>query len=148
MYLSANEISSADDIIGKTLYGNTAVPVKRLALDSAPVAWTVPAGAAVGIVYSYLMPRPPERQGLYWMFYDPTGSPYYAEHQPGRFSFEALHAQGVKTTEEKLQAEIEKNKPLEDKLIDAGKWIAVAAIGAFAVVQLLPKLLSKSQSST
>jgi hypothetical protein len=140
------DIVGVDEIIGKTLFAQTAVPVKWLASDAAPVAWTVPAGQPVGVVYSYLMPLQSGRTNLYWMFR--SGAEYYAEHVPGRFSFEALRSQGVITTEEQIQKQIEENKPWEDRLIDAGKWIAIAAIVVFAGVQLIPKLFASSQQSS
>ena len=145
---AANEIVGADEIVGKTLFGRTEVPVKRLPLDSARVEWTVPVGQAVGVVYSFLMPLESGRANLYWMFYDPTGHAYYAEHLPGRFSFEALRAQGVITTEEEIERQIEENKPWEDKAIDALKWVAIIGIVVFAGVQLVPKLFSPSQQSS
>jgi len=149
MYLSRamdlGEVTSAAEIVGKTLYGITAVPVKRLASDAAPVAWTVPAGGQVGIVYSYLMPRE-GRTNLWWAFMDPTGHEYYAEHLTGRYDFQALRGQGVKTTEERIAEEAEANKPLEDKIIDAVKGLAIVGIAAFAAVQLIPRFFSSSTS--
>ena len=146
MYLQSpalgQEVTSAAEIIGKTLYALTAVPVKRLASDAASVAWTVPAGGQVGIVYSYLMPRPGTRVNLWWAFIDPTGNEYYAEHLTGRYYFQALRGQGVLTTEERIAKEAEENKPLEDKIIDAVKGLAIVGIVAFAAVQLIPKFFS------
>jgi hypothetical protein len=145
--LGAEDIVSVDAIIGKTLYGREDVALKRIASDNAASVGSTPVGTPVGIVYSYLLPGP-GRSSLYWMFLDDSGNAYYAEHQPGRFSFESLRAQGVLTTEEQIQAEIEKNKPWEDKVIDAGKWIAIVAVVGFVAVQLVPKLFSTpSQSS-
>jgi len=145
--IGAGEITSVDAVIGRTLYGLQDVELKRIAADAAPSIGSAPAGTPVGVVHSYLLPGS-GRSSLYWMFLDQGGNAYYAEHATGRFDFDALHAQGVLTTEEQIEAEAEKNKPLEDKLIDAGKWIAIAALVVFAGVQLVPKLFSSSSSQS
>lgn len=139
MRLAGGEMTGVDEVIGKTLYGLTDVPYKQFASDSARVAGVFAAGSPVGVVYSYLMPGP-GRSHLWWVFVDQMGNNYYAEHLEGRYSFEALRSQGVKTTEERIQEQVEANKDWTDKAIDAGKQIALIAILVFAGVQLAPVL--------
>lgn len=140
-------VFTIDDIIGKTLFALSAVPIKRVALDSFAVAWTVPPGQAVGVVDTYFLAQPGSgRTNMWWGFLDVNQIPFYAEHVAGRFDLTALVAQGVQTTEQKIQAALDANKSLEDKIIDALKSIAILGVIVFAGVQLLPKLFLTTTS--
>lgn len=74
----------------------------RFPSDSYPVLATIQPGQIVGVVYSYLIPRPElGRAYLWWVFLDDNGVEYYAEHRPGVFDTKFLMGQGVRTTGEK-----------------------------------------------
>lgn len=106
------KIYSADQVVGKTLFAVVNIPIKRIASASAPVVYTAAPGTAVGRVYSWVMDGPT----LYWQFYDANGKAYYAKHQTGIFSVEALQQQGAMTIEEIKQAADEQNKPWYEQL--------------------------------
>lgn len=102
------DIISADQVIGKTLFTRTSVPLKRYAQANAPVVFTVKPGQAVGKVYSWVNDGPV----LYWAFYDEKGVPYYAEHKVGRFSVDALQQQGTQTLEDIKEAQQQAENPV------------------------------------
>ncbi len=135
-----DQIYSAADIVGKTLYGQSPIQIKRLPADSATVVYTAGTGQALGVVYSYLLPGP-DRKSLYWMFKDSGGKPYYSAHAPGAYSLSALKSQGVLTVKEKAQ-ELEKaNESTGDKIIGGVKTVALIIGAAIVLKALLPDLL-------
>lgn len=123
----------ATDIIGKTLQARTAVDIKRLPEDAAPVVYSVKAGDSVGVVESYINPKPGRNIGLYWQFSDGNRS-YYAEHRVGRFNVQNLQTQGAVSLEDQQKAEEEKNLSLFDRI---GRYITYigAALAAFVLIR-------------
>ena len=133
---------NAQDIIDKSLTAQTPVQLKRLPSDSAPVVYTVAAGAPVGTVFSYLMPSN-DRRRLYWMFKDEKGKPYYAENSEGRYKISALKAQGVITTEDKTKAEQLANEPIKDTITRTATRLVLIAAAAYVAAKVLPNMFKK-----
>ncbi len=96
---------SAADIVGKTLYAASKVPIVRLPFDDETPTRFVERGQIVGVVWTYFEPKA-GRSTLYWGFKDPYGNSYYAPHKSQYYSTQKLREQGVKTLAEK---EAEKN---------------------------------------
>jgi len=129
---------NAADIVGKTLYSKTSVPLKRLPEDSAPTIYTVQPGSVVGIVNSYINPKQGRNVNLYWQFSDGQRS-FYAEHLIGRFDTKSVELQGATSLEDqKEQAEIAA-ETLTDKI---GKYVSYIAAG-FGLFILLRDQLKK-----
>lgn len=133
---------NAAAIVGKTLRANTAVQLKRLPADSAPVIFTVKAGQPVGTVFSYILPGT-NNSRLYWMFKDETGRNYYAEHQEGRFNISALKEQGVPTTQQETTAAAQANEPITKFIERNITKIALIAAGALVLKSVIPGLLKR-----
>jgi len=127
---------SAAQIIGKTLVGRTAVPITRLPVDGAPTVFTTAPGQSIGTVQTYLAPGN-NRSNLYWAFMDSNGRPYYAEHIPGRFDFEVLKSQGLKTLEERKKEQEEAAKPLSQKIMDTVTKFVLIGAGAYLLGKLI-----------
>lgn len=101
----SENIFSADQIVGKSLFAKKKVVLKRLPSDDAATIYTVPSGTAVGVVYSWVGGG---SSPLWWQFLDENKKAYYAKHETGTFSIEALKEQGALDVKE--QAEEEKKK--------------------------------------
>ena len=106
---TGDNLFNADQIIGKSLIAKKAVKLYRTADDSTKVIYTVPAGSPVGVVYSWIGGN---AAPLYWAFYDAQQKPYYAKHEPGMFSVQALEDQGALNVKE--QTEEAKKKEAEN----------------------------------
>jgi hypothetical protein len=116
---------NAEDIVGKTLYAKTAVPLKRRPEDTGEIIFTVDPGKIVGVVDAYINPKAGRNKNLYWQFSD--GSRYfYAEHIVGRFDLSKLQVQGTKSLEEEREEEKEAAMTLTDKI---GRWLGYAGVG-------------------
>ncbi|MEL6355978.1 MAG: hypothetical protein AAFQ37_03495 [Bacteroidota bacterium] len=116
------------DLIGKTLHAKTSVPIKRWPEDDSPIIRTVPAGATVGVIYSWLNVKP-GRSRLHFQFMDQEGRSYYVEFISGRFNLTALRSQGVQSIEEQNEA----NKPFLERTV--GKLVAGGlGLGAIYVI--------------
>jgi len=124
---------NAADIIGKTLYAKTSVPLKRNPDDSASVVYTVRPGGTVGIVNSYILSKPGRNQNLYWQFSDGTNN-FYAEHLIGRFDTKSVEVQGATSLEDQQEAAAEAAETWVDK---AGKYIGYigGAVGLFILLR-------------
>jgi hypothetical protein len=129
---------NAADIIGKTLYAKTSVPLKRNPDDSAAVVYTVSPGGTVGIVNSYILSKPGRNQNLYWQFSDGTNS-FYAEHLIGRFDTKSVEVQGATSLEDQQAAAADAAESWADK---AGKYVSYLAAG-FGLFILLRDQLKK-----
>jgi hypothetical protein len=129
----------ASDIIGKTLQARTTVEIKRYPEDAAPVVYTVKPGAVVGVVESYINPKPGRNVGLYWQFSDGNRS-YYAEHRVGRYNVENLETQGAISLEDQKEAQEEANMSLYDRI---GRWVGYIGAGLAAFVLIRDQLLKK-----
>lgn len=86
---------SADQVVGYTLYARTRVPIKSEPSDAAEAIGEILPGRAVGVVRSWIDPKPGRNANLYWQFQGSNGALYYAEHRQGRFSETALADQGA-----------------------------------------------------
>jgi hypothetical protein len=126
----------ADQVIGKTLIGIEPVKIVRIPNDAAPAVFTTATGQPIGTVQTYLAPSA-NRSNLYWGFIDSNGRPYYAEHRPGRFDFEALKGQGLKTLEERKQEQEEKAKPLSQKIMDTVTKFVFIGAAAYLLGKLI-----------
>lgn len=141
-YIGQSDIYSADQVIGKTLFAVANVPIKRQPSAAAPVVYTAAPGSSVGRVYSWVMDGPT----LYWQFLDANGKPYYAKHQTGIFSVDALQQQGAMTLEQIKQAADEQNKSWWESLfggIGSGAkgivTVGALVVGAFLLERLTRK---------
>jgi hypothetical protein len=129
---------NAADIIGKTLYAKTSVPLKRNPDDSAAVVYTVSPGGTVGIVNSYILSKPGRNQNLYWQFSDGNKS-FYAEHLIGRFDTKSVEVQGATSLEDQQEAAAAAAETWTDKV---GKYVSYLAAG-FGLFVLLRDQLKK-----
>jgi hypothetical protein len=124
---------NAADIIGKTLYAKTSVPLKRNPDDSATVVYTVAPGGTVGIVNSYILSKPGRNANLYWQFSDGNNN-FYAEHLIGRFDTKTVEIQGATSLEDQQQAAAAAAETWTDKI---GKYIGYigGAVGLFILLR-------------
>jgi hypothetical protein len=129
---------NAADIIGKTLYAKTSVPLKRNPDDNAAVVYTVSPGGTVGIVNSYILSKPGRNANLYWQFSDGNNN-FYAEHLIGRFDTKSVEVQGATSLEDQQEAAAAAAETWADK---AGKYISYLAAG-FGLFVLLRDQLKK-----
>lgn len=129
---------SAADIIGKTLYAKTAVPLKRLPEDSGSLIYTVPAGSVVGVVNSYILPKPGRNANIYWQFSDGSRN-FYAEHLIGRFDTKTVELQGSVSLEDQAAAAEAAAEGITDKI---GRYVSYIAAG-FGLFVLLRDQLKK-----
>jgi hypothetical protein len=129
---------NAADIIGKTLYAKTSVSLKRLPEDNASVVYTVSPGGVVGIVNSYILPKPGRNANLYWQFSDGTKS-FYAEHLIGKFDTKSVEVQGATSLEDQQEAAAAAAESWTDKV---GKYVSYLAAG-FGLFVLLRDQLKK-----
>lgn len=129
---------NAADIIGKTLYAKTAVPLKRNPDDSGAVVYTVSPGGTVGIVNSYILSKPGRNANLYWQFSDGNNN-FYAEHLIGRFDTKSVEVQGATSLEDQQAAAADAAESWADK---AGKYVSYLAAG-FGLFILLRDQLKK-----
>jgi hypothetical protein len=133
---------NAAQIVGKTLYGFTPIALKRFPEDAAPVIYTVPEWAPVGIVDSYLLPKA-GRANLYWSFKDQNGKFYYAEHKPGRFDIKAIAAQGGTTTEQLIKDQAKANETTKDFISRNLQTIGIIAAVAYLFKEPIANLFKK-----
>lgn len=129
---------NAADIIGKTLYAKTSVPLKRNPDDSAAVVYTVSPGGTVGIVNSYILSKPGRNKNLYWQFSDGNKN-FYAEHLIGRYDTKSVEVQGATSLEDQQEAAAAAAETWTDKI---GKYVSYLAAG-FGLFVLLRDQLKK-----
>jgi len=124
---------NAADIIGKTLYAKSSVSLKRLPEDNASVIYTVSPGGVVGIVNSYILPKPGRNANLYWQFSDGNKN-FYAEHLIGKFDTKSVEVQGATSLEDQQEAAAAAAESWLDK---AGKYIGYigGAVGLFILLR-------------
>lgn len=148
--MASADLYSAADILEQTLIAKTDVPVYYSVPrdgDGALPNAVVKSGNPVGVVYSWIGPDP---QGLgianlWWMFYGPNGTYYYAEHIPGRYDVSALKQQGILTAEQEAAAAAaaaaDASKSWYEKLFDDVKPVLYTGIAVFAGIMVLTKVL-------
>jgi len=148
-----SDLYSAGDVLDKTLYALTVVPI----YDGVPDGTYKPtqiahvnSGQPVGVVYSWIDADPSKnRNNIWWMFYGSAdGKYYYAENVKGYYDASALQAQGVLTVEQQIQAKQEADKPwytqLSDKLIPT---IAGVVIGSVLITAVVHGVFSKRSNN-
>ena len=118
---------NASDIVGKTLYAKTEVPLFRAI--GGPIIYTVKPGEMVGTVTSWI-DAVPGRNPLIWEFEDNNKRTYYAEHKIGRYSTTALQSQGAQTVQQQQAAAAAAAQTTGDKIMGLVKWAVI--IGAVA----------------
>lgn len=135
---------SADQIIGKTLQAVSAVPIRRAAMDSSPVVYTVPNGQPVGVVNSFLLPKP-GRNSLYWEFKDAAGRFYYTPQLPGLYNVKNLENQGAITVREATAAAAAAANPpgITDFIQKNLRFIVIVAGIAIIAKTVLPELIRR-----
>jgi hypothetical protein len=134
---------SADQIIGKSLTARVPVKIYRLAIDSAPVVYTVTPSQNIGVVQSYLNPNE-NRSTLYWVFRDSNNRNYYVRHATNTFDVRSLSEQGALTTEEKAEEEKDKNLSLTDKIFkNLQKAVIIGAVVYLAATLIKSKSYAK-----
>jgi hypothetical protein len=125
---------SADDIVGLVLYAKRS-GIKGLSVPSinSSVIHTYNAGDLIGQVYSYIV----HPDGLYWMF-DYSGGSFYVKHEKDAFSTESFKDQGVLSTKEKVEREIEQNETIAERVkTDIKKVIRTLTIVAIVIIILV-----------
>lgn len=128
------ESYSADDLIGVVLYAKR-TGIKSLSLPSpaSEVINTYNAGDMIGQVYSYII----HPDGLYWVF-EYSGGSFYVKHAKDTFSTESFKDQGILSTKEKLELEIEQNETIGERVqTDIKKIIRAVTIIAIIIVILI-----------
>lgn len=136
---------SAEQIIGKTLFGKQPIPIRRSAADSAPIVYTVPKGQPVGTVFSWIDVNAAGNTVLNWSFKDSTGRSYYAKHQQGIFDFRALKDQGVLTTLEEIKEEQKKNEGILSFIERNIKTIGIIAAVALVLKESIPAFINRKK---
>ena len=130
----ADATYDVSDMIDKTIFASGPIPVYVHPQDSASPAYTVAAGQAIGVLYSWLDPSASEDRKELWFMYWPDGQdPYYTKYGPG-YDLPALVAQGLQTTKEKADAAALAGKPwYEQLIIKYGPYILGAVVIGAAV---------------
>ncbi len=131
---------SANQIVGKTLTARRRVPFFYKYVDgreNKPDGY-FKAGNVVGTVESWLDPKPPTRNKLYWAFTDAKGVSYYIPHEKGNFDLKGLQQQGAQT-ELELIAEANQ-KP--DTWQGVALKIGLAAVAIWGASKLLENATS------
>lgn len=131
---------NAAEIIDKTLIAKVQIPLYRLPEDNAPVIYTVSPGQSIGIVYSYLLPKP-GRTNLYWQFIDENGKFYYSEHKTGIYDISALQQQGALTSVQQQAAAAEASLTTTDKVFKLVQKYLLIGAGVYLLNSIIKKKL-------
>jgi len=133
-----------EDFIGKTIFAEKSINAHRAADKESDVLYRFQPGSTVGVIYSFLQ----KPDGLWWQFrYRPNPNvnaiSYFVKNELNQFNKKDLESQGLISTEEKAEAEADKNKSYLDKLFEFGKKggtaIIVVLLGIYAYKQLKNK---------
>lgn len=123
-----------DALIGKQLFAQSKVGVKKLPFDKEPIFRTFEQGANIGTAYSWLNEKLPERTEKYWMIENPTGGYYYLPLKTGTIDTSKLDLQGVKSEETIKQETDLENRTLLQKL-EGILLTLVLAVGAIMIIK-------------
>lgn len=121
------------DLIGKSYFAKTDTRITRLPKNNAVTIYTVSANQSVGTIYSYLLPTI-DRDNVWLMFLDQNNRSYYVELVQGKTDEQAFQDQGVKSTEQIIKEETNKNLPLKD-FIAKNLKIIVGIVVAGAILK-------------
>jgi hypothetical protein len=135
----AADTYSVNQIIGKTLITKKRIGYYRNPGDHQTPVGYIDTGQPVGVVVSWLDANPTQdRQGLWWMFYDTWGNPYYTPHQVGLYDISSLQQQGVLTDEQLAEQDQSALQQNIDKYLP---WVlggaVVVVLGGAAIKKLL-----------
>ena len=133
-----------EDFIGKTIFAQTKINAYKAADKKSDILYTFQPGATVGVIYSFLQ----KPDGLWWQFrYRPNPNvnaiSYFVKNELNQFNKKNLEEQGLVSTQDKAEAEAEKNKSVLDKVFDFGKKSATAIIIVLLAVYAYNKTQSK-----
>lgn len=132
----ADTTLSADQVINRTLIAQRGLTSYKFPTTDSVMFRTYVKGDTVGVVYSYVTGQ--GDGGLWWMFYDAFGNPYYAKHEAGNFNLGALKDQGAMTEQELREKEEFDALPWYEKLVRKyGLWV----VGAIVVSKAVPPLI-------
>ena len=127
----------------KTVFANKNVPVFRSNDFKKPFK-TYKKGEAVGVVYSHIS-RP---EGIYLMFLEPKalgGRSYYMLYSPTNVDTKSLKQQGVKTDEQLIKEEVDKNLYEKSKfeyfISKYGIWVLITILAIPVVKTYVEKKL-------
>jgi hypothetical protein len=136
---------SADQIIGKTMYAAQKVPVKDLPFDDSPAVAYVQPGNIIGIVYSWVGPKPEQgRSLLYWMYARPDGSFFFTPHVESYYDLQKLKDQGIVSDQEIREKEEYENLPWYEQLLTKyGKPLVVAGLATAVVIAAVKGYFSR-----
>lgn len=126
--------TTADKIIGKTLYANKKLVKLNGALQ--PIGY-FNAGDMVGVVYSYI-----QREGIvYWMFKQPyTNNFYYVKHTSDSFKFTGDVKQATDITKVQREKEIIEAKGKVPYYIEKyGKYLLIGILAITAINAYIKK---------
>lgn len=132
-----------EDFIDKTIFAQTKINAHKAADKTSDILYTFQPGATVGVVYSFLQ----KPDGLWWHFrYRPNPNvsaiSYFVKNELNQFNKKDLESQGLLSTEQKAEAEADKNKTLLDKIFEFGK----KGVTGIIVVLLAVYVFNKTQS--
>lgn len=134
------ESYNANEVIGKTLYAKSKVDVFTNWLYPTTVAYTVPAGGMVGVVYSWIK----KGSDIWWQIETSGGANNaFVKHVVNLFDTKSLQDQGAESTEQKAaeqkaaeEAAKEDAKSFSTKMFDflTKNIKTVAIIGGVAAI--------------
>ena len=126
---------NANDVIGKTLIANIPVNVYAEA-SNINLLYTVRPGNTVGVVYSWV-----NKNGVIWWQLEPGNK--FVSHAIGKFNLQVLEDQGLLTTEEKQEAEEDKNKTWFQKFLEGTSKKVLTGAALLAVGYIIFKQVRK-----
>jgi len=126
---------NSNDVIGKTLIANIPVNVYAEA-SNINLLYTVRPGNTVGVVYSWV-----NKNGVIWWQLEPGNK--FVSHAIGKFNLQVLEDQGLLTTEEKQEAEEDKNKTWFQKFLEGTSKKVLTGAALLAVGYIIFKQVRK-----
>jgi hypothetical protein len=132
------ETYNMDNLVGKQFFARTKVGVKKLPLDKEPIFRTFEAGQNIGIVYSWLNEKLPDRTEKYWQIENPQGGYFYLAVKTGTINTDMLDLQGVKSEEEIKQENDKANMSIWERA-QGFVFSAIGLIGAIIILKSYKK---------
>lgn len=129
--------TSADQIVGKTLYAKKNINVRQYPTTTAKIYYTTKPGEMIGVVIGY---HQDTAGGLWWLIRYQTYLTGYVFHGVGFFDWQKLREQGVQTSSEEVREE-EKQKENESKttgeeILSTIQKIILYSLGAFILIKI------------
>ena len=140
---------SASDFIGKTIWITDSVPIYAYATkqgDAKPKPKKIAKQGDSFVVDSFISKNGyySNYDDYYWLTTE--GGAISFTDIAGKYNYQALADQGLKSDKQKAQEEADKNKGTVDKITDIFKKYGPWVIGGVAAVIVLPPLLKKITS--